>query len=123
MSETKSYIQNLLIGKGQTIQPNRNNLFESFSNDAELNEAVSKIFEYQNIIMDKWKLKNRVEDIIHQQLLLPNATVGKQYDALIDFQKLGWDDLVFFEIAGLEETGLIYEDSKDIQRSRFALVC
>jgi serine/threonine protein phosphatase PrpC len=113
MSEIKLYIQSLLTGKGQPIQSNRSNLFESFSNDAELIEAVTKIFEYQNIIMDKWKLKNRVEDIIHQPFLLPNATVGKQYDAIIDFKKLGWDDLVFFEIEGLEDIGLIYNNTKD----------
>lgn len=113
MSETKQYIQSLLTGKGAVIEPNRNNLFEAFSNDAELGEAVNKIFEYQNIIMDKWKLKNRVEDIILQQLLLPNATVGKQYDAVIDFQKLGWDDIVSFDVEGLEETGLVYNNEKD----------
>jgi serine/threonine protein phosphatase PrpC len=114
MSEIKLYIQNLLTGKGQPVQPNRSNLFESFSNEAELGEAVTKIFEYQNMIIDKWKLKNRVEDVVQQQLLLPNATVGKQYDAIIDFKKLGWDDLVAFEIEGLEDIGLTYDNTKDL---------
>lgn len=64
--------------------------------------------------MKNWKLKTDIDDIISQQVLLPNATVNKKYEAKIDFVKLGWNDIVYSEIKDLEETGLEFNNEEEL---------
>ena len=101
MEKIKPYIQNLFSAKNILIVNNRQTLFEEFIETTECIEAVSKIIENQNLIMDKWKLKNRIADIIAQQIVIPNATMGKKYEAKIDFEKLNLNDLIFEQFEGL----------------------
>lgn len=108
MNETKSYIQNLFTVKGIAVNQNRQNLFEDFVKNEANQQAVKTIVEQQNHLMDKWTLKNKVADIIAQQLTIPNATVGKLYKVKIDFEQLNLADLTFMEWDGLEEIGLAF---------------
>jgi len=59
-------------------------------------------------------LKNRIEDIMSQAVSLPNGTVNKEYQAKLDFIKFGWSDIIYSEIIGLEETGLVYDSSEEL---------
>ena len=113
MAEVKQYIQTLLNAKGITISANRQVLFEEFVKAAECEEAVNTIVQKQNQIMEKWKIKNRIADIIAQQVVIPNATIGKAYEAKIDFQKLNLNDLIFEKFEGLEEIGLNFNSVND----------
>ncbi len=113
MAEVKQYIQTLLNAKGITISANRQVLFEEFVKAAECEEAVNTIVQKQNQIMEKWKIKNRIADIIAQQVVIPNATIGKAYEAKIDFQKLNLNDLIFEKFEGLEEIGLNFNPVND----------
>lgn len=106
MTEIKPYIQNLFTQKGIVISDKRQQLFEEFTQNKSNQQAVKTIIERQIYLMDKWKLKNRIEDIIALPILIPNATEGKAYKAPIDFEKLGLKDLIFEEWKGLEEVGL-----------------
>jgi serine/threonine protein phosphatase PrpC len=60
--------------------------------------------------MVKWKLQDRIADIIQKPVRILNATVGKSYEAKFDFDKFGWKDITAYEFAGLEDAGLIYDE-------------
>jgi len=113
MSNTKTYIQTLFNGKGITVSASRTKLFDDFINTPECEEAVKSIIEKQKQIMDKWRINNRVADIIAQQIVIPNATTGKRYDFKIDFSKLNLNDLIFEKFEGLEELGLSFNKATD----------
>jgi len=113
MAEAKPYIQTLFNAKGINIQSNRQVLFDEFVKTTECEEAVNSIIEKQNQIMDKWKIKNRIADILSQQIVIPNATYGKPYEAKIDFQKLNLGDLIYERFEGLDEIGLNFNKSND----------
>lgn len=113
MEKVKPYIQTLFSAKNIVVANNRQTLFEEFAETTECIEAVNTIIETQNLIMDKWKLKNRIADIIAQQIVIPNATMGKQYEAKIDFEKLNLTDLIFEQFDGLEELGLNFNKETD----------
>jgi serine/threonine protein phosphatase PrpC len=106
MAEAKPYILALFNAKGIDVTSNRQVMFDEFSQTTECVEAVNGIIGLQNQLMDKWKIKNRVADIIAQQIVIPNATIGKPYEAKIDFQKLNLLDLIFENFEGLESIGL-----------------
>ncbi|KAA2245789.1 protein phosphatase 2C domain-containing protein [Chitinophaga agrisoli] len=59
--------------------------------------------------MDTWQFKNRLADIQQQQVVIPNATVGKAYTARFDFAQLKWEDFTWSGINGLEDIGLAYD--------------
>ncbi len=114
MNDTKLYIQNLFAVKKIAIGQNRQQLFEDFIKKEDNEQIVKTIIEQQNYLMDKWELKNRVADIIAQQLTIPNATVGKLYKFKIDFEQLNLTDLIHVECFGLEEMGLAFNKNESI---------
>lgn len=113
MTEIKPYIQNLFDQKGLIISDKRQQLFEDFIQNESNQKSVKTIIEQQKYLMDKWKLKNRIEDIIALQILIPNATEDKEYNAEINFKKLGLNDLIFEKWQGLEEIGLQFDKETD----------
>ena len=113
MTEAKPYIQTLFNAKGINISANRTTLFEDFISNEESIEAVKSILENQNKLMDKWKIKNRIADILAQQIIIPNATIGKPYQGKLDFQKLNLTDLIFEKFEGLTEIGLDFNKLTD----------
>ncbi len=110
MFDSKKYIRFLFEQKNIVIPEKRNILFEEFANKPENIEAVKIIYENQKIIMETWKLKSRINDILDKQIIIPNATVNKKYEATVDFLKLGLNDLILVEFENLEQYGLVYED-------------
>ncbi len=108
MAEAKPYIQTLFNAKGINVSSHRQVLFDDFVKTTECQEAVYSIVEKQNQIMDKWRIRNRLADITAQQIVIPNATIGKPYMAKIDFEKLNLSDLIFKDFEGLEQIGLTF---------------
>lgn len=106
MTDPKTYAENLFKLKGINIVSS--SLFEEFVGNEDITNAVQNIVDNQNQIMEKWKIKTRISDIISQQMILPNATMGKSYSAKIDFEKLNLTDLTMKDFGGLEEIGLTY---------------
>ncbi|WP_316633318.1 PP2C family serine/threonine-protein phosphatase, partial [uncultured Flavobacterium sp.] len=49
-----------------------------------------------------------------QPVSIPNGTVNKKYLAKIDFNTLGWNDIISFEIKGLENTGLEFNQNNEL---------
>jgi len=113
MTEIQQYIQLLFTQKEIVIAPNRKKIFEEYLNDVANINAVIQIQENQKMMTDKWKIISRIRDIIEKQLVIPNATVGKQYEALLDFDKAGLNDLIYTEFEGLNEYGLAYNNQTE----------
>jgi len=114
MEETKKYIQAFLSQNKIEITANKLSLFDEFAAIENNIKLVKIIQENQKIIMDSWKLKTRIDDIISQPMLLPNGTVNKEYESKIDFIKLGWNDVIYSEIQDLENTGLKYDRNEEL---------
>lgn len=111
--DTKTYISNLFKAKNLNVSSNKASAFEEFVQSSICEDAVKIIIENQNIIMGNWNLKNRILDIKNQQVVIPNATIGKKYQAKIDFEVLKLDDLIYDNFEGLEEIGLAFNKKTD----------
>ncbi|RYZ62545.1 MAG: protein phosphatase 2C domain-containing protein [Chitinophagaceae bacterium] len=59
--------------------------------------------------MARWKKEDRIADIVQQPVRIVNGTVGKPYEALLDFEKLDWKDIAAFHFKGLEGLGLSFD--------------
>lgn len=114
MEETKRYLQSFLSQHKIDISSGKLALFNEFIANEKNVSAVKIIQENQKMIMQNWILKNRIDDILTQNISIPNGTVNKKYQAKIDFNTLGWNDIVFFEIKGLENTGLEFNQSDEL---------
>jgi serine/threonine protein phosphatase PrpC len=113
MIEVKPYIQTLFNTKGLIISPNRQDLFDQFVQSTECEDSVKIILEKQKELMEKWKIKNRIADIMAQQIVIPNATIGKNYEVKIDFLKHNLVDLIYKDFDGLEQIGFKYNKETD----------
>ncbi|MGZ8538433.1 MAG: protein phosphatase 2C domain-containing protein, partial [Flavisolibacter sp.] len=113
MSDAKHYIKSLFSFKGLPVAANRTALFEKFIAEEVNLQAASQILENQKMLTEKWRIKNRIADIQQQSLSIPNGTVGKAYQAKIDFVFLKWNDIIFSELEGLEEMGLKYDNDQE----------
>jgi serine/threonine protein phosphatase PrpC len=114
MNEISKYIETFLSHNKFKITSNKMKLFNDFITDKNNINAVTLIQENQKMMLDKWTLKNRIDDILQQSVSLPNATVNKKYQSKIDFIKLGWDDIVFSEFQDLEDKGLEYDSAEEL---------
>lgn len=114
MEETKRYIQSFLSQKKIDISSDKAALFAAFASSEKNVNAVKIIQENQKMIMQNWILKNRIDDILTQTVSIPNGTVNKKYQAKIDFNTLGWNDIISFEIKGLENTGLEFNQNDEL---------
>jgi serine/threonine protein phosphatase PrpC len=112
-TDTKTYITNLFKSRNLKVSENKVSAFEEFIQSSICEEAVKIIIENQNVIMEKWNLKNRILDIQNQQVVIPNATIGRRYETKIDFQNLNLSDLIYEKFEGLEEIGLTYNNKTD----------
>ena len=109
MADIKNFLQTLLNAGEIKIAVSRAPLFEAFIKDEQTIQAVGKIIECQKMLTDKWKLKNRIADINQQNVQIPNGTVGKAYEAVLDFSKLGWGDFVYHTLEGTDSVGVNYD--------------
>jgi serine/threonine protein phosphatase PrpC len=110
MDNAKKYIQAFLAQNKIEIPASKSKLFDDFVAHEKHINAAQIIQENQTMIMVNWKLKTRIDDIIQQSITLPNAMVNKKYEEKIDFIKLGWNDIIYSEILGLENTGLEFNN-------------
>jgi hypothetical protein len=113
MQEVKTYIQSLFAAKGIEVSSKHSSLFEDFILQQDSIDAVKHIIENQNSLMDKWKIKNRISDILSQQIVIPNGTIGKPYVGHINFEKQNLTDLIFEQFEGLDEIGLSFNKTSD----------
>jgi serine/threonine protein phosphatase PrpC len=113
MSDVKIYIQKLLEARNLSKGSSVSNLLEEFCSDPYIIESVHLILNTQKMLINKWQIKSRIEEITHQSIVIPNGTVGKKYEAKLDFLQLAMNDLVYTEFEGLSEYGLFYDNESE----------
>jgi len=110
MSDAKQLITQLFKNNNINVPANRMNLFDKFLQDEQNIAAINTINQNQDWLMTKWKLQDRIAEIMQQPVRILNASVGKSYEAKFDFEKFGWKDITAYEFEGLEEAGLLYDE-------------
>jgi hypothetical protein len=110
MADVKQLVTTLFKSNNITVAASRMDLFDKFLQDEQNKAAINAIIENQNQLMAKWKLEDRIAEIIQQPIRTLNATVGKPYETKFDFNKFNWKDIVAYEFLGLEEVGLAYDE-------------
>ena len=113
MEDTKPFIEKLLAEKNIAISEHQIQLFEEFINEADNRSRVQLIQENLEKLMKNWEIRSRIHDIKAQHVHLPNGTVEKSYETQFDFLKLGWDDIIYYEVEGFEQAGLNYDYATD----------
>ncbi|RBQ08678.1 PP2C family serine/threonine-protein phosphatase [Pedobacter miscanthi] len=108
MVETRIYIENLFKRLNIQLPANRQKLFEQFTSETFNVEAVKLIMEKHKIIMENWELKVRIDDVLAKQMVIPNATVAKPYQATLDFNQSEFQEISFVEFEGLDQYGLSF---------------
>ena len=114
MEDAKKYIQAFLSQNKIEVPPSKLSIFDTFVCNESNIELVKIIQENQKLIMAGWKLQTQIDDIISQQVILPNGTVNKKYESKIDFIKLGWNDIIYSEIKDLEDSGLEFNNEEEL---------
>ncbi|PSR55094.1 hypothetical protein AHMF7605_17080 [Adhaeribacter arboris] len=109
MSSVKQLVTQLFECNQITIPENRRPLFEKFLQDEQNVSIINTLIQNQNELMAKWKLQDRIAEIMQQPLRIANGTVGKPYQADFDLEKFNWQDITAFEWDGLERVGLTYD--------------
>lgn len=113
---TKQYIDTFFAQINIVVPAHRKQLFEEFVQNETNIKAVKTIQENQEMMIEQWRIKNIIQDIIDTPLVIPNATVGKPYKAILDLGKLGGmeeDNIVFTEFENLEHLGLAYDNESE----------
>lgn len=84
--------------------------------ELEFNDAIQNYIELKIAMEKKWKIHNRIHDIVNQHVVAPNGTQNVDYFFTLDFEKYNWTDISEFKfnIEGLE--GLeIEQETKEIK--------
>ncbi|GEO10192.1 PP2C family serine/threonine-protein phosphatase [Segetibacter aerophilus] len=110
MTDIKQVVTKLFKSNNISIPANKNELFDKFLQDEKNAASINVIVQNLNELMAKWKLEDKVIEIMQQPVRVLNATVGKPYETKFDFNKFNWKDIVAFEFKGLEEVGLRYDE-------------
>ena len=113
MNDIKQYISTLFTDKNMLVPKNRTQLFEAFIQEETTINAVRLIQENQKMMIDKWKIKSTIQDIIDKHLVIPNAMVDKPYLVSLDLAGLGMNEIVYSEFENLENYGLEYDNETE----------
>ncbi|MBC7553514.1 MAG: protein phosphatase 2C domain-containing protein [Taibaiella sp.] len=103
MSDAKVFIQTLFDNKNIKTDATKPSVFEEFVSDEANVLLVNEISRNEKMLLEKWRIKNRLGEIARQQVLIPNATVGKSYTAVMDLAQLGWADLSDYALTAVGE--------------------
>ncbi len=110
MRDNKGFVTQLFKNHHISIPAHRTDLFNRFLEDEQNRVLIEAIIQNQQALMARWKMEDRIADIVQQPVRILNATVGKPYETLFDLEKWNWRDITAFEFAGLEEAGLRYDE-------------
>jgi serine/threonine protein phosphatase PrpC len=106
MLETKKYLESLFKAYHVEVLSNKQDLFEQYVSESFNIDAVKLIKEKHKMIMENWELKVRIEDVLTKQMIIPNATVAKPYQATLDFNQPEFQEISFVEFEDLGRFGL-----------------
>jgi serine/threonine protein phosphatase PrpC len=113
MSQVKSYIEQLFKKHNIEVAKRHFFLLEDFIKDNSVVEAFSTIQKKQASMVDLWNEKIRIDDIRTKQLILPNGTVGRPYEFVFDFFKLGINGIGDYNLAIEEKVGISFNKNEN----------
>lgn len=114
MNDAEQFLKQLFKTHGISVAEGRNEIFASFLQDKQNSNIIHSMMLQQDALMKKWKLQERIAEIVQQPVRIPNATAGKPYEARLDFDKLNWKDIVDYDFDGLEAVGLRFDKEKGL---------
>ncbi|MEO8472404.1 MAG: PP2C family serine/threonine-protein phosphatase [Chryseolinea sp.] len=109
MSDLKELVTRIFRSNTVEVPAHKKELFNRFIEDEQNRATIDDIIRNQNMLMARWRVEDRIADIIQQPVRILNATTGKPYEAKFDFTHLKWKDINAFEFQGLTEVGLLYD--------------
>ncbi len=109
MDDVREVVNKLFESNNIKLPANKKELFNKFLASEENINALNIISQNQNSVMARWKVEERIADIVQQPIRMLNATVGKSYETKFDFDKNNWKDISEYEFEGLEEAGLTFD--------------
>lgn len=112
MIENKELLSALLKTKNVSVPPEHKTYFEAFIQAEENSGLVTEIVQKVNKLMAKWRIEESIRTVMEHSLRIPNATVGKSYEAAFDTQTAGLTDVTVFRWHGLEDVGLQYDQKQ-----------
>ncbi len=110
MDDVREVVRKLFKSYNIKVPANRIDLFNKFLADEQNVNAIGLINKNQQSVMARWKVEERIADIIQQPVRILNATVGKSYETKFDFKKFDWKDITDYKFEGLEEAGLSFDE-------------
>ncbi|HEX8462364.1 MAG TPA: PP2C family serine/threonine-protein phosphatase [Segetibacter sp.] len=110
MADAKKFIKDLFACSNISVSKSQDVLLNEFIKRIQNADAINRIAENQNLLINNWKMDSRIDEIIQQPVRILNATTGKPYETKFDFDKLKWKDVTSFQFEGLEEVGLAYDE-------------
>lgn len=115
MEKIQNWLLKLLsaTGGGMGLSDRESRLLQTFAADANTVSGVQQILDTQQMLIEKWRLTNRIDEIQHKVFPIPNGTVGKPYETPVNFIHLGLDDIIFSDMTGLEDIGLSYNNESE----------
>jgi len=108
MNQHKLFFEQLLKKYNIHVEKRHLHLLDNFLKDNSIVEAFNVIQNTQTTMVDNWKEKTKIEDIKAKQIILPNGTVGKNYEYIFDLVKLGFDDIGDYDLENNDNIGLAY---------------
>lgn len=84
--------------------------------EIEFHDAIQNYIELKKTMEQKWKIRNRINDILKQHIVLPNGTQNSDYFFSVNFEKNNWHDIndYKFQLEGLEGLS-IEEDGRSLK--------
>lgn len=109
----EEFIRKLLSNENIEFTDKNKDILSDFAEDEDNISAMQIIIGHQEELKKRIMSKLRIFEIQNQHIQIPNATVGKEYSAHIDFIKLGFDDFIYTDFEGLEDKNLVYDNSSE----------
>lgn len=114
MNEERKVINDIFSVNSLIIPDKKRTEFDDFQSNPEILTIAHDIAQKQQMIMDRWKVINRISDITAQALVIPNATISKPYSIVFDLMALQLNDIEIIKIDGLNEIGLNFNKEENI---------
>ena len=111
-SEAQDFFKKILSYNELEVTESKEDVFISFV-DNNMGE-IQHLIQVNKSLVEKYRLVDKIRDITNQWVSLPNATVGKNYAFSFAIKQLGWDDMIFTSMTGLENLGLSYDNESEL---------
>lgn len=112
LPDKKKLMYVLLNDTGFPVVQEQTQDIDKFLENSENNQMMTEIAEKANVLMEKWKIRQRKRSVMEKPLRIPNGTVGRSYEALFDPPHSELPEVYQFHLEGLEDTGLVYDENE-----------